>query len=301
MKKHFGILMSISLAILFVFTGMFCCAGEKKKESAKKASVEKTEPAKKTYLLRYHFKPGETVCWQVVQRGRNETTVSGTTKTLETVSKSTKVWKIIKINDDGSAVFENQVQDVDMWQKMTGNEEVHYNSKKDKKPPHGFEGTAERIGKPLARITLDQRGDVQKRVELVKEISHDSKAQITIPLPKKAIPVGHTWRIPHDIYVPLDGGRTKKVIAHQSFTLKNVKNDIATIQVSTQILTPIRDPSIEVKLIDQYRRGTVQFDILSGRILALQMDLDKRVIGFSGPDSRIHYLTRVTERLQTLK
>lgn len=97
------------------------------------------------------------------------------------------------------------------------------------------------------------------------------------------------------------GGRTKKVLVHQTFTLQSVKNNVATIKVATQILTPVRDPATEAKLIDRYRRGTVRFDITSGRLLSQQMDLNKQVIGFRGPDSRVHYLTRFTERLRTPK
>ena len=292
MKKHFLILSLLAVFVGFSAASCFSATDESKDEPKKD---------EETYLLRYHFKPGEKICWEVLHRGRTQTTVSGTTQTSETVSKSTKVWKVTEVNDDGSAVFEHEVEDVDMWQKMTGCEEVRYNSKKDKEPPHGFEGAAERIGKPLARITLDQQGEVQKRVELVAKMGQDTESQITIPLPKEAIPVGHTWRMPHDVFVPLEGGRTKKVLVHQTFTLNSVKNGIATIKVATQILTPIRDPAIQAKLIDRYRQGNVRFDIAAGRIVSQQMDLDKQVIGFRGPDSRVHYLTRFTERLKTSK
>lgn len=299
MKKPFYTLILISIATLFTFSSALCLAAQKKSDETK--SEKKADPAEKTYLLRYHFKLGETVCWDVTHEGRTQATVAGETRITETVSKSVKIWKVTKVNDDGSTVFENQTVDVDMWQKMNGCEEVRYNSNKDKTPPHGYDKTAKRIGKPLARITLDQRGDVKKRVELVEKVGQDTEGQITIPLPEKAIPVGHTWRVPHDVFVPLEGGRTKKVVMQQSFTLKSMKNGVATIAVATQILTPIRDPAIEAKLIDRYRRGTVRFDVTVGRILSQQMDLDKKVIGFRGPDSRVHSKTRFTERLRTSK
>jgi len=43
----------------------------------------------------------------------------------------------------------------------------------------------------------------------------------------------------------------------------------------------------------------VRFDMSAGRVLGQQLDLDRRVIGFSGPSSSMHYLTRFTEQLLT--
>ncbi len=67
--------------------------------------------------------------------------------------------------------------------------------------------------------------------------------------------------------------------------------------VATQILTPIHDPAIEAQLIQRESSGTVRFDIEAGRIVRQQMDVDKRVVGFRGEASSLHYLTRFTEEL----
>ena len=72
---------------------------------------------------------------------------------------------------------------------------------------------------------------------------------------------------------------------------------MATIEVSNHVLTPIDDPKIESQLIQRESTGTVKFDIDAGRVLSQQMDLDRRVVGFSGPASSVHYMTRFTERL----
>ncbi len=44
--------------------------------------------AGETYTLRYQFHPGETLRWDVEHRTRVRTSVSGTTETVETLSKS---------------------------------------------------------------------------------------------------------------------------------------------------------------------------------------------------------------------
>ena len=92
-------------------------------------------------------------------------------------------------------------------------------------------------------------------------------------------------------------GGVKKVKTRQTFTLKAVEAGIATIEVATHILTPSLPPAVEAKLIQQESAGNVMLDIEAGRIVGQQMDLDKRVIGFRGDASSLHYLTRFTERL----
>ena len=74
-------------------------------------------------------------------------------------------------------------------------------------------------------------------------------------------------------------------------------DDVATISVESQILTPINDPAIEAQLIQRLSAGTIRFDIAAGRVLSQQLDLDRNVIGFSGTASSMHYVTRFTEQL----
>jgi len=254
------------------------------------------DAAKQTYEFRYRFKPGQTLRWEVMHRSKVDTTVSGVTQTAETLSKSIKQWWVQEVKPDGSATFIHLVESVDMRQKLSGCKEVCYNSRSDDQPPVGFQHVAESVGVPLATITLDARGNVINRVRNQVKAGAKSGSQITVPLPEEPIPVGHTWSFPHDIAVKTNIGTIKKVKSRQTFTLRSVKTGIATIGVATQILTPIDDPALESQLIERASSGTVRFDIEAGRIIAQQMDLDKRVVGYPNPASSLHYVTRFTEK-----
>jgi hypothetical protein len=76
-----------------------------------------------------------------------------------------------------------------------------------------------------------------------------------------------------------------------------VRTGIATIEVATRALTPIRDPALETQLLELESTGTVKFDIDAGRVVSQQMDVDKHVVGFSGEASSIHFVNRFTEEL----
>ncbi len=260
---------------------------------------ESSDKEASKYTLRYKFKAGETLRWEVVHRALIKATVSGTTDSEEMVTKSVKVWQVKEVKDDGTAVFENMVESVDMRQKRTGRQEVRYNSKTDKEAPPEYATVPESVGVRLSTITLSANGDVvARKKEKVGAGARNEEGEITVPFPKEPIAVGKSWSFPHEITVPLENGTIKTVKTEQKFTLEEVKTGIATIGVVTVILTPINDPVVEAQLIQRQSAGTVRFDIDAGRVIGQQMDLDKRVVGFTGnrnPTSSIHYLTRFTE------
>ncbi len=280
-----------------LFAGMAALAVVMPAAAQTPAAASKSAAAPAQYTLRYKFQAGEAVRWNVVHQATIKTTVSGTTQTAETMSRSVKLWRVGSVGDDGSAVFEHMVESVDMSQKLTGRQEVRYNSQKDEKAPPGFETVAASVGKPLTTITLDPTGKVLKRERHDVPGAAPSDGQITLPFPVEAVAVGDSWVMPSDINVPLPAGGVKKIKAQQRFKLTAVNDDLATIQVSTQILTPVSDPAIEAYLIQRESTGTVRFDIQSGRVVGQQMDLDKQVVGFRGQASSLHYVTRFTEEL----
>lgn len=280
---------SLSCFVVFVFSAMSLVGGEAEK-----------------YTLRYKFQPGETIRWDVEHRSNVRTSVSGTTQTAETTSFSQKAWRVTGVKPDGTATFEHRVDWVDMRQRLTGRDEVRYNSRTDKKPPVGYESAAKSVGVPLSTVTMNGSGKVLHRVRkgpkpqaggAPTNDGTQAEGWMTIPLPEQPVPIGYSWSVPSDIDVPLEGGAVKHVKAIQQFKLEDVKTGVATIHVSTEVLTPITDPKIESQLVQREAAGYVRFDIDAGRILSQQMDIDKHVVGFRGDASSIHYVNRFTERL----
>ena len=248
------------------------------------------------YLLRYKFTPGEVVRWNVEHKARVRTTVQGSTQTADTTSISVKRWQIEDVAEDGSVSYVHWVDRVDMRQQLTGREAQRYNSETDSQAPVGYEDVAKAVGVPLTAITIDAQGNVKRREEKHPQPGAGN-GPVTIPLPAEAVPAGHTWTREHDLHVRLADGSVKTIQTRQQFRLKKVENGVATIGVATQFLTPVRDPQIQVQLIQHDTSGTVRFDIDAGRVVWQQTELDKRVVGFSGQSSSMHYVTRFTEKL----
>jgi hypothetical protein len=247
------------------------------------------------HTLRYQFHEGDQLRWNVVHRCRIRTTVSGTEQTAETTTTSVKVWRVVAVRPDGTATLEYSVEDVDMRHRLTGRNEVHYNSRTDPVAPAGFENLAKAVGVPLATITIDSRGKVLGRKQTPLKASVPSQGEITVRLPDEPVPVGYSWSYPYDIEVPLPDGGARRVKSLQSFTLESVKTGVATIRLATQILTPMNDPGLESQLLQYETVGTVRFDVDAGRILGRQADVDRGVVGFRGQASSLHYVARCVE------
>jgi hypothetical protein len=257
-----------------------------------------------TYSLRYKFQPGETVRWEVEQRSNLRGTVSRDTQTADTVSISVKAWRVTDVKPDGTATFQYSVEWADMRNSLSGRSEVHYDSRNDAKAPAGFEDVAKSIGVVRSTVTMDATGKVLHRQDTTsrpavapKKPAVQEEGWMTLPLPKEAIPIGHTWSLPVDMDISLEGGVLKKVRALQRFTFEEVKTGVATIRVSTDILTPITDAAVESQVMEREAAGKVRFDIDAGRIIGQQMDVDKHCVGFRGDASSIHYVNRFSERL----
>lgn len=256
----------------------------------------------KKYSLRYNFQIGETIRWEVLQQTRIRMTISNKTQVSEMVTKSVKLWRIIDVQPDGTATLENSVESVDMRRSTPDTKEVRYNSRTDEQPAPGYEALAQSIGVPVSVLTIDTKGELLKRERKpVMAAAQNEQGQVTIPLPEEAVPVGHAWSFRYEIDQPLDNGTFKKVRLLQTFKLESVKTGIATIDVATRILTPIHDPAVEVKLVQRESSGTVRFDVDAGRVVKQQLDIDRRVVGFTpnSPASSFHHVNRFTETLLT--
>jgi hypothetical protein len=119
-----------------------------------------------------------------------------------------------------------------------------------------------------------------------------------MPLPPQAVGVGDRWHAPNEIMVRMPEGEVKRIAIRKQYTIKSISTGVAKIEVDTQVLTPVDDPKVKSQLMQQLTRGEIQFDIDGGRVLSSQIDWDERVIGFSGAESAMKYLARLTEQIK---
>ncbi len=254
------------------------------------------------YLLRYKYKKGETIQMQVLHLATTETRIRGNLQTSRSRGLSVKEWRIKSVKPDGEFQFEHVVTKADMSSEVSGRAKVSYNSETPSgdEVPEEYADVAGSIGKVIAELTVKNDGEIVKQDHKYRQYSF-GLGQMVFPLPKEPIAVGHEWHFPTEITCTEQDGKVKRVKTRQRYTLVKVAHGLATIDVVTQVLTPINDPKIEVQLMQQLTKGTVKFDIDAGRITNQRMDWNEKAVGFNGADSVMEYVARFEEKILSSK
>lgn len=292
-------LLLLPLFSLLATSATFAGAGSKE-SSADQPAVEVTSNADKDaprFKLAYKFEMGEVIKTAVDHRMSMRSTIESTTQEVMTRTDSVKVWKITDVLPSGEIELVNMVERVKMINKLADRAEMRYDSEKDKTPPQGsgWDDVAKSIGVPLSVIRIKPSGNIVERDVKHKQPAADTEAPITLLLPEEPVAVGDTWDEPRTVPIRTQDGAVRKIQARRHYKLAKVDDGVATIEVTYQVLTPI-DPQIESQIVQRLMKGKAKFDIESGRMVSQQYDVDKRILGFSGPTSSMHYIMRMIEK-----
>jgi hypothetical protein len=263
--------------------------------TASVAVADETGSAEK-YTLRYKLEQGDILQYSVEHQASVRSTIDGTTQQATTRSDSLKAWRVTDVLPDGNIQFLNIVERLRMSNQLPERAEMVYDSEKDKTAPPGFEDAAKAVGIPLSKIVITPTGQIVDREVLHHQPAADPDAPVAVLLPEESIAVGDTWDEPRDIKVKLQDNNAKTVQTRRHFKLKSVQTGVAVIEVTFQVLSPINE-QIEAQLAQHMMEGEIRFDIEAGKVLSQTMDVDKRVLGFAGATSSMHYVMRMEEKL----
>jgi len=247
-------------------------------------------------LLRYRFTAGESMPIRVAHRALTETTMNGVTQSVETMTDSTRTWKVVDVAESGAAVLEHSVDDVTMTSRTSDRGDVRWASGSGEEPPPGYELVPHSLGVPLVRMTVAPDGRVLERHELRPCPPAATGDLAVVPLPEAAVAVGGEWTVPQEVVVEVPNGPRKAVRTRLRYRLEGVKDGIATIAVDTTVLTPVDDPRLEARLLERIWDGSVSFDLARGRVVGRRTSIDRRVVGFGGPQSSVRYKASLEER-----
>lgn len=248
------------------------------------------------FSLQYKFKMGEVLRYGVRHTANIRSTIEGTSQEAESRSVSIKAWKVTDVLPSGEMEFIHLVEVVRMSNRVPNRAMVEYDSQRDKTPPPGFEQAASAVGVPLSLVRIKPSGEITHREEKHPQPPVSDDMPITLQLPDEPIAVGEQWDATYDVEVERKSGTKMQVRTRRVCTLKSVEDEVATIGVDYQILTPV-EPYVESQLVERLTKGTVQFDLQRGRMISQRFDADKHVLGFAGETSSMHYVSRLEERL----
>lgn len=248
------------------------------------------------YVLKYKLKVGETVTTRVVHFADTTTKVGDHEEASTSRTTSEKAWTIKSVDTKGNMTFEYRINSVNLAHKVGDSEEVKYDSKTDSEAPPVFKKVAETVAQPIGTITITPQGQIVERDKETKN-PQLGMGELTVPLPADAIAIGTEWEVPREFRVKLENEEFKTIKVRELYTLEKVSAGVATIRIESQPLTPVPDPAAESQLMQQLSEGTIKFDIDNGRLLNKELNWNKEVVGFRGPNTSIKYDARFTEEL----
>jgi hypothetical protein len=260
-------------------------------------SIVKTTPDRAArFLLRYKYRPGETITYDLEQLVAIDTTIAGNNQKTKLRTKSIRSLRVDQVDDQANMRFTHVIDRVDMWSEVGGRQPVHWSSDQKETAPPEYEHVAEHIGKPISVITINPRGEIVQRQD---QVQHPDLGLggITIPLPDEEVAVGESWSQPLEVKVRLEDQRIKPIQTRELYRLEKVETGIATISIKTQILTPVDDPRVKSQIVQRISQGEIRFDIDAGRLVSKQLNWNEQVLGFSGAESNMKYLAQFTEAL----
>jgi hypothetical protein len=246
------------------------------------------------YTLRYKYRAGESIAYEVEHLVRVKTTIDGVSQTQQSRSTSQKVWEISDVSQS-EAVITHSISYLNMWSESQGRAPVKYDSRKDDKPPAEYENVADMVGKPLTRVRVNALGKTLDRKDQVKQFDLGTGG-LLMPLPPKAVAIGESWAVARDVPARQEDGTFKAIKTRQRYQLERVESGVATISLKTQILTPSISARVRSQLIQKLSNGEIRFDIDAGRVISRQLEWDESVVGFNGPKSNMSYLGRISEK-----
>ncbi len=261
---------------------------------ANSASAGDTADGQK-FLLQYRMKPGESIGSRVTHLAKTMTKVSDEQQASHCRTVSTKNWKVLSVQADGSMTFEHSVREVDASNQVGDANEVRYNSDHGDVPKQ-FADVHGKVDQVISTITIMPSGEVVDRTADDK-YAKLNLGEIAIRFPEHAIGIGEQWETEREVQVRRGDKTPMKVNIREVFTLQKVSAGVAVIQVRNEPLTPIREPEVEAQVMQQMNNGTIRFDVDAGRLIKKEMNWDSTVIGFSGAGSRLEYSASLEEEL----
>ncbi len=248
------------------------------------------------YDLQYKLSRGDVLRYDVTHEASISGTSDNVTQTAQSKTDSVKCWKVTDVLPNGDIEFMNVCERVHMMNQLPDRKATEYDSAVDKTPPPGFEDAAKAVGVPLSTIRITPHGKVVNRQLKIANQGSKEDALIVLRLPENPVEIGDTWDEPFEVKVGVPQGESRSIKTRWHHKLTDVKDGIAMIEVTYQVLSPT-DAGVELELVQRMMSGQVEFDVKKGRVQSQKMDVDKRIIGFAGPTSSMQYIMKMEEKL----
>lgn len=256
-----------------------------------------------SYLIQYKFRPGQFAHYQVETESTMKLTARQTRQTLHKSKSTRKHFRVVSVDENGTAVLETVLDHVVMKAQSDDEEPVVFDSEDRDQSPGAFKDIANAIGKPTARVRFDSSGRVRNVLPVNGRkpvIDDESKFAFLVPMPTEPIEIGHTWKDDFKIQVSVDprlrSPLTRPIQIRREYRLEKIESDLAVISFRTFPLSVEKNPHIQTQLIQRSISGSIQFDLKKGLIVEWKSEGTGEVFNPFGQSSSMQAELKSVER-----
>ena len=299
MTRAGNVNVSWAVVLLMMLPSLLAAQSSQEKQSAADAirNATRRQSKKQQYVLNYQIPKGAKIRWSVEHTASTRTKISSASNETSSRSNSVKVWEVKSVDSKGNMTFVHSIESVLMWQKNGDNDPIEFDSQnKSAKIPPEYESVPEKIGTPLATITINPQGQVLDRKSNLKNARFGA-GDITVPFPSNPITIGHEWYVPSTLNATEKSGKRVHLKSRIHYTLSNVKGKLAFISFRTEVLSPIESEKVRSQIMQQMTEGYLVFDMNKGVPIRKEVEWDEKVHGYEGPDSFLGYNGTLSEKL----
>lgn len=295
---------TVSILCLFGMTGAHAeDVTDGSKTAADSAAIE----------LKYQFSEGDEWHYSLTEKGTQTAISPGLTQAARNDSSQLKHYRVVQVNDDGSAIMEVILDRyrIDFVVKntpeagKTQESKLAYDTAEEKDAPRGLEGIRKSIGKPFARFRMSPSGTITdlKFVQAVQtqELKQtEQRKGLPIEFPSEPIEIGKSWSEKIQVVLQVDPNNPKlkqNFNVQTIYQLKSVKDGLAEITLNTIVRPRPTAPLLRGKIMPYLPQGTILFDTRRGRIISRAELTDRRELGVGGPKTVMMIENRKQETL----
>ena len=256
-----------------------------------------TLPAFAQVPWQFQWKKGQTLDYKIKNVTSVVEVVDNVTNTSSSAIDAVNRWEVGEVDAKGVAKLTMTIVSMRIEQKRAKGDTLLFDSQNpDKSTPEMREQMQKFVGKPMVCVRLDGYGRVIDVIE-GKAATFEVDPPFVIIFPAAKAAAGQAWRRQYNVVLDPPYGTGEKFETEQRYECKKIEAGKATVGITTLYKAMPESPRERLPLLQKDVQGELVFDVPGGRLLSVQLNIDKTIENHQGKGSSYHFKSQYSRVL----
>jgi hypothetical protein len=245
----------------------------------------------------FQWKKGLTLTYKIKLATSVIEVVEGATNSSSSKVDLVNRWKATDLDDKGIATLEMSIVSMRNEQKLTSGDVLLFDSANpDKSTPELVKQMSKFVGATSAIVRMDQFGRVLE-VKQGSAATFEMEPPFVVVFPAAKAEAGQAWRRQFNLVLDPPYGTGEKYEAEQRYDCKKIEAGKATLGVTTHFKTMPDNTRDQLPLLQKDVQGDLVFDIVAGKLLSVNLNIDKTIENHRGKGSSYQFKSQYQRQL----